>query len=178
MKFGATALDGVVTIEATPVGDDRGWFARYYCPDEFRSAGIEFTPCQISHSFNSAPATLRGLHYQEPPHAEAKLVRCISGAVWDVGVDLRPESGTCHRWFGLELSRKNGLAVLWPKGFAHGFITLEENSELLYMTDHPWTREAEGGLRWDDPALGIEWPVDPQTLSDRDKDHPLIDLND
>ncbi|MEM9043744.1 MAG: dTDP-4-dehydrorhamnose 3,5-epimerase family protein [Pseudomonadota bacterium] len=174
MKFSPTQLDGVVLIEAIPVGDDRGWFSRHYCPVEFETAGIDFTPCQISQSFNAAAATLRGLHYQDPPHSEAKLVRCLRGAVWDVGVDIRPDSPTRHQWLGVELRPEFRLAVLWPKGFAHGFITLEPNSELLYITDYSWTHEAEGGLRWNDPALGISWPLEPDVLSDRDSAHPLL----
>ncbi|MEM9098849.1 MAG: dTDP-4-dehydrorhamnose 3,5-epimerase family protein [Pseudomonadota bacterium] len=174
MKFSAQFIEGVALIEATPAGDNRGWFARHFCPEEFAAAGVNFAPCQISQSFNAQQGTLRGLHYQIPPHAEAKLVRCLRGAVWDVGVDLRLESPTRHKWFGAELTEENKRAILWPKGIAHGFITLAADTELLYITDYPWTREAEGGVRWDDPALGIEWPLTPSVLSDRDQSHSLI----
>jgi len=174
MKFHPQAIPEVTLVAPEPAGDARGWFARLYCPEEFAAAGLDFRPYQISQSYNAARATLRGLHFQHPPDAEAKLVHCLAGAVWDVAVDIRPDSPTRHQWVGLELSAANRHAVLIPKGFAHGFVTLAPDSQLLYITDHPWTRSAEGGLRWDDPALAIHWPVAPEIVSERDRSHPLI----
>lgn len=173
MKVTPLAIPEVRRLDTEPVGDARGWFARLFCAPTLAEAGIDFRPCQISQSHNAQAGTLRGLHFQHPPHAEAKLVRCLTGRVWDVAVDIRPGSPTEGEWCALELSAQARNAVLIPKGFAHGFITLEDASELLYITDHPWTPRAEGGLRWDDPALGIAWPVAPTVISERDRGHPL-----
>lgn len=175
MKVSPLGIPDVKVIEASPVGDARGWFARLYCPDQFAELGLNFRPCQISVSHNAAAGTLRGLHFQRPPAAEAKLVRCLKGAVWDVAVDIRPDSPTLRQWTSAELTPENGRAILLPKGFAHGFITLMPETELLYMTDHPWTREAEDGMRWNDPSLGINWPLQPEVLSNRDRGFALID---
>ncbi|MEO1773993.1 MAG: dTDP-4-dehydrorhamnose 3,5-epimerase [Pseudomonadota bacterium] len=174
MKFLPTALPGVVIVEAEPAGDARGWFARHFCPEEFTAAGLGFTPYQISQSFNAATHTLRGLHFQRGEAAEAKLVRCLSGTVFDVAVDIRPDSPTRYAWTGATLSSSNGQALLIPRGFAHGFITLEADTSLLYMTDAPYTPSAEGGLRWDDPRLAIDWPARPAVLSPRDQSFALI----
>ncbi|MCL5777375.1 dTDP-4-dehydrorhamnose 3,5-epimerase [Limibaculum sp. FT325] len=174
MRVLPQSIPDVAVVETDAAGDARGWFARLWCAETFATAGIDFRPCQISQSMNAEAGTLRGLHFQHPPHAEAKLVRCLRGRVWDVAVDLRAGSPTRLRWVGVELSGENRRAVLIPKGFAHGFLTLEPGSELLYITDHPWTPGAEGGLRWDDPTLGIDWPAEPRILSERDRRHPLI----
>jgi dTDP-4-dehydrorhamnose 3,5-epimerase len=174
MRFTRLSLPNVVLVEAEPAGDARGWFARLWCEAEFEAAGIDFRPSQISQSMNAEAGTLRGLHFQHVPHAEAKLVRCLHGRAWDVAVDLREGSPTRHAHVAVELAADTHRAVLIPKGFAHGFLTLEPGTELLYMTDHPWTKGAEGGLRWDDPALAIPWPGAPAVISERDRAHPLI----
>ncbi|MBK0398910.1 dTDP-4-dehydrorhamnose 3,5-epimerase [Limibaculum sp. M0105] len=178
MRLIPQAIPDVLLVEGEPAGDARGWFARLWCAETFAAAGVDFRPSQISQSMNAEAGTLRGLHFQHAPHAEAKLVRCLRGRAWDVAVDLREDSPTRHRWVGVELSPGGRRAVLIPRGFAHGFITLEPGTELLYITDHPWTPGAEGGLRWDDPALAIDWPAEPRVLSDRDRGHPLIGAGD
>lgn len=169
MKFTATTINGLMISEFKAVGDTRGAFQRHFCATSFREAGLAFTPEQVSHSYNAQHGTLRGLHFQRPPHSETKHVRCIAGAVWDVAVDLRSDSVTYGQWLAQELSAENGFGLLIPKGFAHGFYTLTEGATLLYATDYPWTKAAEGGIRWDDPTLGIDWPGEPAVLSYRDR---------
>lgn len=174
MRFVPLAIPDVLSVESDPAGDARGWFARLWCAEEFAARGIDFRPCQISQSHNADAGTLRGLHFQRPPHAETKLVRCLSGRAWDVAVDLREGSPTRFAHVAVELAAGTQRAVLIPKGFAHGFLTLEPGTELLYMTDHPWTKDAEGAVRWDDPALAIDWPKVPSVISERDRAHPLL----
>ncbi|MEM1382237.1 MAG: dTDP-4-dehydrorhamnose 3,5-epimerase [Pseudomonadota bacterium] len=173
MRLTPLAIPDVLLIDTDPAGDRRGWFARLYCAETFAAAGVDFAPSQISQSFNAAAGTLRGMHFQRSPHAEAKLVRCLRGRAFDVALDLRPDSPTCGQWCAVELDAKVRNAVLIPRGFAHGFMTLEDETELLYITDYPWTKGAEGGVRWDDPAFAIAWPRTPAVLSDRDRGHPL-----
>ena len=174
MRFMTTHLDGLLITESDRFVDERGGFVRHFCAGSFADAGVEFHPDQISQSMNTLTGTLRGLHFQHAPAAETKHVRCLAGAMWDVAVDIRPDSPTYLGWFGTELRPENARGLLIPKGFAHGFLTLADNTEILYATDYPWTKEAEGGLRWDDPAIGIEWPGEPVVLSDRDRGHRLL----
>lgn len=174
MQLIKTDIPDLMILETTPHGDERGWFARYLDLDILKNSGIAFEPLQISQSHNADKGTLRGLHFQHPPHAETKIVRCLKGAAFDVAVDLRPDSPTRHQWYGIEISEENKRAFIIPKGFAHGFVTLSEDTDLLYMTDHPWTKDAEDGLMWDDPKIGIEWPVEPQVLSQRDRAHKYL----
>jgi len=171
-----TNIQGVLIIETDVAGDDRGWFARHFDLAWFAAPGPGdgFRPNQISQSSNARRGTLRGLHFQRAPHAEAKLVRCLKGAVFDVAVDLRSESPTFRQWVGVHLDDRNRHAIMIPKGFAHGFITLEDDTDLLYITDHPWTKAAEGGLMWDDPKIGIEWPLQPSSISERDRSHGYL----
>jgi dTDP-4-dehydrorhamnose 3,5-epimerase len=161
-------------VEVEPASDERGMLARTFDAELFRERGLSAEMVQCSTSFNHRAGTLRGLHYQAAPHAECKLVRCTAGAAYDVIVDLRPDSPTHGRWAAVELSWDNRRAVYVPRGVAHGFQTLADGSELLYMIDTPYVPEAARGVRWDDPAFGIDWP-DPggeRTLSDRDRSFP------
>ena len=168
MRFQDTPLAGAYVIEPEPIEDDRGAFMRTFCREEFEAHGLIGVFVQCNVSYNTRKATLRGLHFQKPPHEEGKLVRCTAGAVFDVIVDIRPESQTYCRWFGVELTRDNRHALYIPPGFAHGFQTLADHSEIFYqMTEfhHP---ESGVGLRWNDPAFGIEWPLPNPIISRRD----------
>ena len=171
MIFAETPLPGVIEIAAEPHRDARGAFARFYCPEEFATAGITFAPTQVNLSTNTSRHTLRGLHYQDPPHAEAKLVRCIRGRVWDVAVDLRPGPGL-GRWHGIELSAAAMNAVFLPEGVAHGFLTLTEGAELLYQMGRNFVPGQARGIRWDDPDLAISWPAPPAVMSEADRAWP------
>ncbi len=172
MRFEMTQLPGLVVIEAEPRQDSRGSFARLFCPQEFAAAGLEFTPVQVNLSHNIASRTLRGMHYQDAPFAEAKLVRCTSGAIFDVALDLRPQSATYLQWRGFELSRANGRALLVPEGFAHGFITLQPESDVLYQMGRSFVPGHERGVRFDDPAFNIIWPFAPDQINPRDAAWP------
>lgn len=174
MRFTATPLAGAYLIDVDRAEDERGFFARTFCAAEFAAHGLIAPVNQCSVSFNSQRATLRGLHFQTAPHDEEKLVRCTSGAVYDVIVDIRPHSPTLHHWSGTELSAGNRRALYVPKGFAHGFVTLVDAAEVFYMISVPYTPGFAGGLRWNDPALGIDWPLQPQVLAARDAAHPLL----
>lgn len=172
MRFAETAIAGVLVVEAEPHADARGAFARLHCPDEFAAAGHPFTPAQTSLSRNPRRGTLRGLHYQPAPHAEVKLVRCVRGAVFDVAVDLRPESPTHRRWVAAELTADNLRALLAPQGVAHGFLTLTDDTDLLYQIAPKFQPGHEAGVRWNDPAFGIDWPFAPTVISERDAGYP------
>lgn len=174
MIFNETPLGGAFTVDLEKRGDDRGFFARLFCVDEFEKKGLVSQFVQINNSLSGARGTLRGMHYQLPPHAEVKLVRCIQGALFDVIVDLRPESTTFRRWYGAELSAANRRMMYVPAGFAHGFITLAHDTEALYMVSSFYAPDAERGLRFDDPALGIEWPERPTVISAKDESWPLL----
>jgi dTDP-4-dehydrorhamnose 3,5-epimerase len=170
-----TVLTGAFLLEPEPQADERGFFARTYGEREFRDLGLE--PCgrQWSVSYNKRRGTLRGMHYQADPHGETKLVRCVIGAVWDVIIDLRPGSPTYAKWTGVELTGANRLALYIPQGFAHGFQTLAEDSELLYGISPDYVPEAARGIRWDDPRISIAWRLPPVNLSPRDAALPLLE---
>ncbi|MDP3856072.1 dTDP-4-dehydrorhamnose 3,5-epimerase family protein [Phenylobacterium sp.] len=172
MRFKATGIDGVVIVDLDAMSDERGAFARLHCPEEFAAAGYPFTPLQTSLSRNLKAATLRGLHYEASPHEEAKLVRATRGAIFDVAVDLRLGSPTYLRWTGAELSAENGRALLIGKGLAHGFVTLTDDTDVLYQIDRIFEPGHGRGARWDDPAFAIAWPVKPLVMSDRDAAYP------
>ena len=172
MRFSATGVAGVVVIDIEPRTDERGAFARLHCPDEFAAAGHPFTPAQTSLSRNPHLGTLRGMHYQPSPHGEVKLVRCIRGRIFDVAVDLRPESATYRQWVAAELSWDIGRALLIPEGVAHGFLTLEPDSDVLYQIAPRYEPGHEAGVRWDDPAFAIDWPAAPKVISPRDASYP------
>ena len=174
MKFQQSPLAGAYTIEMDRLEDERGFFARSYCAQEFAARGLPAAMPQSSVSFNARRGTLRGLHYQAEPHAEDKLVRCTAGAIYDVIVDLRPDSPTARRWFGVELNAANHRSLFVPKGLAHGFITLRDDTEVLYMISVPYAPGFERGLRWNDPAIGISWPTSPSVVSARDAAYPLL----
>lgn len=169
-----TSIPGLVVAETTPHTDSRGAFARLYCERELASLIGQRRIVQINHSRTATIGAVRGLHYQHPPHAEMKLVRCLKGRVWDVAVDLRHNSPTFLRWHAEELTPANTRMMVIPEGFAHGFQVLEPESELLYLHTAFYTPGAEGGLRHDDPSLAIHWPLAVTDLSPRDAAHPLI----
>jgi dTDP-4-dehydrorhamnose 3,5-epimerase len=157
--------------------DTRGFFARLWCEDSFAAAGIDFRPSQISVSFNQGAGTLRGLHWQDPPHAETKLVRASAGRLFDVAVDLRPGSATKGRWYGVTLDAQDHTALLIPAGFAHGFVTLDDATEVTYCIDAPFAPAAARGARYDDPSIAIAWPRPPAVISDRDLAWPALRLD-
>lgn len=169
MIFRPTKISGVVLIESERASDERGWFARAWCSEELREHGLNADLAQASLSYNRHKGTLRGMHYQAAPHEEAKVVRVVSGAVYDVALDLRPDSPTFRSWTSAELSANKGAALYIPEGVAHGFQTLEDDTELLYMISTAYVPEAARTVRWDDPAFGIEWPPGDKLLSDRDR---------
>ena len=175
MIFRETPLSGAFLVEPERREDDRGFFARTWCADEYTRRGLDPRIQQCSISANSRRGTLRGMHWQAAPHLEAKTVRCTAGRIHDVIVDLRPESETRLRWFAVELSAENRLALYVPPLFAHGFITLADGSEVEYAISTPYVAEAARGLRWDDPVIGIEWPLEPTTISGRDRSFPLLE---
>lgn len=172
MKFTPTTIDGVVVVDMEPARDERGFFARLHCPDEFAAAGYPFVPAQTSLSHNIAAFTLRGMHYEAAPHEEAKLVRVTRGRIFDVAVDLRPESSTYLQWTGSELSAETGRALLIGRGMAHGFITLEPDTDVVYQIDRMFQPGHGRGARWNDPAFGIQWPARPAVISERDATYP------
>ena len=174
MLFRETPIAGAWEIEVEPIEDERGLFARTFDAEAFAAHGLQQHFGQCSTSFNPRAATLRGLHYQRAPHEECKLIRCTAGAVFDVLVDLRPESPTHCRWHGVELTSERRNALYAPRGVAHGFQTLVDGSELLYMIDRPYVPAAATGVRWDDPRFGIEGPEPDgeRTISERDRGYP------
>ena len=177
MRFMPTSVDGAYVVELEPVGDERGLFARIWCEQEFADAGLTAHLSQCSISRNTHAATLRGMHYQLHPNEEAKLVRCTRGAIYDVVLDLRPESATYLAWHAAELSPENGAALFVPEGCAHGFQTLTDDSEVLYLISHPYAPKSATGVRWDDPAFGIEWPsAESRTMSEKDRAWPDYDV--
>jgi dTDP-4-dehydrorhamnose 3,5-epimerase len=172
VRFFPTELDGVWRIELERREDERGHFARAFCRREFAAYGLPTEFVQANVSLNRERGTLRGMHLQRAPHAETKLVRCSRGAVFDVAVDVRPESPTFGRWTSAELSAANGRQLLVPEGFAHGYLTLEDDSEIFYLVTEEYHPESEAGVLWDDPAIGIRWPLLPTRISARDRALP------
>jgi dTDP-4-dehydrorhamnose 3,5-epimerase len=172
MKFIETLLKGAFVIELEKRGDERGFFARAFCKNEFNANGLNNEIVQINNSLSKDKGTLRGMHYQLSPKSEDKIVRCIKGSLFDVIIDLRSDSVTFKKWFGTELNAENRNMLIVPKGFAHGFITLEENTEAFYLVTEYYSPEHERGIRYNDPAFGIKWPIEPVVISDKDKNHP------
>lgn len=175
MKFHPTPVESTHLIELERRGDDRGFFARIFCEQEFTGHGLDARFPQANNSLTARRGTLRGLHYQLPPAAEAKVVRCIRGALFDVVADLRPDSPSYGRWFGAELNAENRTMMYVPRGCAHGFVTLADDTEALYLSSAPYAPEQERGLRYDDPWLGIEWPIRPVEMSGKDDSWPAYD---
>ena len=175
MIFHSTDVVGVTTIDLEPVYDERGFFARCYSAPEFAQRGLASAVTDCSISFNTGAHTLRGMHLQDRRHPEAKLVRCIRGRIWDVAIDLRPESATFRSWTARELAACTRNALFIPPGVAHGFLTLEPNCEVLYQMSGAYHPEAARGVRWDDPAFGVRWPYTPRLISARDAEYPDFD---
>ncbi len=175
MRFFPAGLDGAFRIEPEPFTDARGFFARTWCRDEFSAHGLPADPVQCSISYNRLRGTLRGMHLQRPPHAEPKLVRCTAGAIFDVIVDLRRDSPTFTRWIAFELTARNRHALYVPAGFAHGFQTLEDDTEVSYQMFAFHAPDSATGWRWDDPAFGIKWPLEVAMISDSDRRYPDFD---
>jgi dTDP-4-dehydrorhamnose 3,5-epimerase len=174
MIFETTPLEGLLIVKPEKRHDERGYFSRLWCDHEFPAAGVPFVPRQISASYNVTAGTLRGMHWQAAPHAEAKLVRATRGAIFDVAVDLRENSSSRFKWFGALLDEENQSGLFIPAGFAHGFITLAEASEVLYLIDTPFQPDFSRGARYDDPAFGIQWPSAPAVISPRDLSFPPV----
>ena len=173
MIFKQTRLEGAFIVEMEPIRDNRGFFARAWCQKEFEDHGLVSCFVQNNITYSARSGTLRGLHYQIPPHEEPKLVRCTQGAIYDVIVDLRPESPTYMQWLGIELTANNRAMIYMPGGFAHGYQILVDDTEVFYQVGTFYAPKYERGIRWDDPALAIEWPINPPVvLSEKDKHWP------
>jgi dTDP-4-dehydrorhamnose 3,5-epimerase len=172
MKFVETGLKGAFIITPDLIEDERGFFARIFCRNEFEEYGLNPDLVQSNISFNKIKATLRGMHYQSAPHAEVKLIRCTAGAIYDVIIDLRRESPTFKQWFGIELSEKDHRLLYIPEGFAHGYQTLDPQTEVSYQVSAFYHQPSERGVRWNDPAFGIEWPFSPSVVSKKDGSYP------
>ncbi len=172
MIFTETKLNGAFIINIEPIADERGLFARSWCRKEFEAHGLNPELAQCNISFNKKKGTLRGMHYQKPPHEEAKLVRCTKGAIFDVVIDLRPDSPTYKQWVGEELTAQNHRMFYVPRMFAHGFVTLTDSTEVFYQMSTPYVPESATGVAWDDPAFNIHWPEQPKIISQRDQSYP------
>lgn len=175
MRFVPSPLAGAYLVELEPLEDERGFFARSFCQEEFKAHGLDPVVAQCNVSFNRKRGTLRGLHYQAAPHSEAKLVRCTRGAIWDVIVDLREDSPTTRQWHAAELTAENRRAFYIPAGFAHGFQTLVDDTEVLYQMSEYYHPELARGVRWDDRTLAIRWPIAKAIMSSRDRAFPTLD---
>ncbi|RVD59194.1 dTDP-4-dehydrorhamnose 3,5-epimerase [Mesorhizobium sp. M2D.F.Ca.ET.185.01.1.1] len=177
MRFHPSSLSGPRLVEPEPIWDERGFFSRTFCVSEFSDHGLTTSFVQHSMSYSRHKHTLRGMHFQHPPHAEVKLVSCIAGSIYDVIVDLRPQSPSYLKWEGFELTASNRRMLYIPCGFAHGFQTLGPDSTVSYMISEFYTPAAARGLRYDDPRLAIDWPAPPSILSDRDRHWPLLEAD-
>lgn len=175
MIYNETTLKDAYVLDVQRFEDERGYFARVMCSDEFAERGLVSKFVQTNHSYNSKRGTLRGMHFQRAPHAEVKLVRCVQGAIHDIIVDLRPDLPTYMAWEGFDLSAENGRELYVPEGFGHGFITLADDTHVTYQVSHPYTPGFEGGLRYDDPSLGIVWPEPVTVISPKDVSWPSFD---
>ncbi len=174
VKFLPLRLVGSYLIEPEQIEDERGFFARTFCQKQFQEMGLKLPLEQCSLSFNRKKGTLRGMHFQKPPHSEAKLVRCTSGKIYDVIIDLRAGSSTYKHWESVILSAQNRNMLYVPEGFAHGFQTLEDDSEVFYQISYPYVPESAFGLRWNDPAIGIVWPKEVSVISPKDLQYPNL----
>ena len=174
MNFIETEINGVLIVEPSVFGDHRGFFMESWSKRAFEEAGLHYNFVQDNHSSSSVKGTLRGIHFQRGVMSQAKLVRCVKGAVYDVAVDLRPESPTYKKWIGIELSAENKRQLLIPRRFGHGFVTLTDDVEFLYKADNFYEPEYDGGVRWNDPELKINWGIDNPILSDKDQNSPFL----
>ncbi len=175
MKFKETELKGLYIIDLQPFQDERGYFSRIFCKREFREAGIECDFVQTNHSVTHRKGAIRGMHYQKQPDAEAKLIRCVHGAVLDFAIDLRRGSDTFLKFFSVELSERNNNMIYIPQGFAHGFQTLEDQATLIYQHSAYYNPSSEGGIHYDDPKVGIDWPLAITDVSEKDKKHIFME---
>jgi dTDP-4-dehydrorhamnose 3,5-epimerase len=176
MRFVSTRIDGVVEVHLDPRRDGRGFFARAWCADEFEAAGFDVEWVQMNIGRSDSAGTLRGMHYQRDPCGEWKLVRCVRGSLFDVAVDLRERSDTRHDWVGAELTAEAGNMLLIPPGCAHGYLTLSDHTDLVYHTSHRYEPGAATGVRYDDPAFGIEWPAEIIQMSEQDRSWPAVKI--
>lgn len=174
MKFEKTKLEGVVIITPDVFGDHRGFFMESWSEHKMEEAGLFYNFVQDNHSLSTVKGTLRGIHFQKGDKAQAKLVRCVKGAVLDVAVDLRHESPTYKQWVAVELSAENKKQLMIPRGFGHGFVTLTDEVEFLYKADNYYAPEADGGIRWNDPEIGVDWGVENPILSAKDEKNPFL----
>ncbi|HUD10010.1 MAG TPA: dTDP-4-dehydrorhamnose 3,5-epimerase [Patescibacteria group bacterium] len=172
MQVTDTPLNGLKIIEPDQFEDNRGYFLKSFEKKVFSEQEIDFTIVQINHSFNLAKGTLRGMHFQVEPFAQAKLVFCQRGKAFDVAIDLRKDSATYKKWYGLELSQETKQILYIPKGFAHGFQTLEDNTEVIYFISNEYSKEHESGVKWNDPVFAVNWPLEPTVIADKDKNWP------
>lgn len=175
MIFTETKLRGAYVIEPQPLNDERGFFARTWSGEEFSAKGLNANLVQCNTSNNKLKGTVRGMHFQSPPHEEAKLIRCTAGALYDVIVDLRPDSPTWGQWFGIELTRQNLRMIYVPEGFAHGYQTLADDTDVFYQVSAYYHQESASGVRWDDPTIAIDWPLQISVISERDRKLPSVD---
>lgn len=174
-EFSSTSLAGLIVVQRKPIEDERGSFSRFYCAEEFRKVGLRKPIVQINHTSTQKKGTVRGMHFQYPPHAEAKIVSCLKGEIYDVAVDIRRGSPTFLRWHAEVLSSDNHKSLLIPEGFAHGFQALSKECELIYLHTASYTSDAEGGLNVSDPRIAVEWPFGVKGLSNRDQSYAYID---
>lgn len=178
MRFIMTPIKDLIVVEPNVFSDARGWFSESYNKLDFSKNNIDIDFIQDNHSYSSQKGVLRGLHFQNNPHAQSKLVRCSKGKIWDVAVDLRVSSPTYLQWFGIELSAENHKMLLVPQGFAHGFVTLEDHTEVQYKVDNVYDKSSDRSIRYNDPQVGIEWPITDVILSDKDKYAPVLNDSD
>jgi dTDP-4-dehydrorhamnose 3,5-epimerase len=178
MRFDRTPIEGVAVVEVEPIEDERGFFARSWCLREFADHGLHASFVQENVGFNRLSGTLRGLHFQHAPFEEVKLVKCTSGVVWDVAVDLRLSSPTYCRWTGVELSAQKRTMLYVPKGCAHGYLSLTDRAEIRYLTSEFFEPDAASGVRYDDPALALKWPAEIRLVSERDRTWHLLNIGD
>jgi len=174
MRFHPLSLPGAYRVELEPRGDERGRFTRLFCANELKKIGHDKPIVNVNHSYTQKAGTIRGMHFQHPPDAEVKIVKCLRGAIWDCIVDIRRGSPTFLRWEGVELTENNNRMIYVPEGFAHGFQSLTDDVELLYFHTDFYVQQSEGGLRYCDTVLGIEWPIAATAISERDQSHPLV----
>lgn len=172
MKFNNTGIDELYTVDINRLEDERGFFGRVFCSQEFDEMNLESSVCQANISYNKVAGTLRGMHYQKSPFQETKFIRCISGSIYDVVIDLRKDSPTYCQSFGVELNDKNRTALFVPKDFAHGFVTLQDDTEVIYMVSQSYVPNAEEGIRWNDPLFSLDWPIEPIVVSSKDNSWP------
>jgi dTDP-4-dehydrorhamnose 3,5-epimerase len=172
MIFTETKLIGAYIIEINKIEDERGFFGRSWCKNEFDKYHLNTNVVQANVSLSKHKGTLRGMHFQKNPYQETKLIRCSRGSIFDVIIDLRPSSPTFMQWFGIELTQDNYKMLYVPENFAHGILTLQDNTEVSYFVTQFYTPGAEGGIRWNDPAIGIQWPVSPTIITEKDNNHP------